>query len=290
MCKVNLFLIGAAKSGTSSLYDALCSSTDVSGAINPIDKEPAFFSDLKRGAIDLTDYHGKFNFRRNTKYYLDGSTAYISDPSSAKNIHEYNDAARILAVLRNPIERGISLYHWMASEGYEYRSMKKAVLVDELRGRKFTCQSLYPEYTMNHYYLRSGKYYQQLMRYIEKFEENFRFVTMHDLINDPIITMKKIERWLDISPSEIAFPSKNIGANAINEKVSFIARKLLNRFHKHQNYVSKQDRDWLIDVLKRRMNTESKFQDDLRNSEILNEYFHDELRILSGNLLSEYRL
>ncbi len=131
--KVNLFLIGAMRAGTTSLVELLSRHPDI--YVPPI-KEPNYFTeDLpkelysppKNFSIDhyfekdfpkkrlhiahiqrKEHYEKLYSGARNEKYLLDASTAYLYAPGVAKRIYEYNPEAKIIVLLRDPWERMLS--------------------------------------------------------------------------------------------------------------------------------------------------------------------------------------
>src|SRR6056297_944384 len=134
----NLFIVGAAKAGTTSLYHYLKSHGDV--YFSPV-KEPNYFStDIKTAEftsiykrnVDVVpkDFYNKKpekniqlsfirdeNRYRNLFQWVNGksvvgecSTSYLYSKEAAENIIKFNPKAKIIIVLRNPAERTFSHY------------------------------------------------------------------------------------------------------------------------------------------------------------------------------------
>ena len=122
MNKVNLFIVGAAKSGTTSLQRYLKLSKNV---FVPRIKEPHYFADVyikdKRELFnihDKRDYHSKIvNSLKDYNslyidaeqylYKVDASPSYLYDNEASTRIYKYNPDAKIIICLRHPIERAI---------------------------------------------------------------------------------------------------------------------------------------------------------------------------------------
>jgi len=112
MSRVNLFLIGVNKAGTSWLYRLLSGHPDVfmSGI-----KELYYFGDLgprSEGIDEMRDYHAHFPFDADYRYFGDATVMYYRDPEVAAAIQEYNPDAKLLAIVRDPIERLRSQYRY----------------------------------------------------------------------------------------------------------------------------------------------------------------------------------
>ncbi len=129
MNKPNFFIVGAAKSGTTSMWWYLKQHRQVFMPNDELNKEPAFFSD--KSSMSLEEYLKLFEAAEEQhKVIGEVSTAYLVDPKSARRIKEFNPEAKILILLRNPVDRAYALYNWMVQEGYEYcLSFRKALKI-----------------------------------------------------------------------------------------------------------------------------------------------------------------
>jgi hypothetical protein len=110
--KANFFIIGAPKCGTTALSNYLKKNPKI---FITTPKEPNFFSDDFPGlryVHSLNDYESLYNLKRN-KYSAVGeaSPIYIMSQVAAKKIHAYNSDAKIIVMLRNPMDMLIS-YHF----------------------------------------------------------------------------------------------------------------------------------------------------------------------------------
>src|SRR6476659_9443233 len=149
--KVNLFLVGAMKAGTTSLTRLFEQHPDI--FVCPI-KEPNFFvtrlpdsisddldnSDIKSFINDLKvnsrkhfahiktmgDYHSLFKFYKNEKYLADCSTIYLHSKDAPVRIKQYNANARIIILLRDPVKRAFSHYKLDFGKGRTNKSFRDA--------------------------------------------------------------------------------------------------------------------------------------------------------------------
>ncbi len=118
----NLFIIGAAKCGTTSLHAYLSAHPDITGSSQ---KEPSFFVDQKElerellmestrpESYDLDAYLALFDHGPTAKYRMEASPTYSSHPTYtgvAQRIAAASPDAHIIYMIRNPVERSISKY------------------------------------------------------------------------------------------------------------------------------------------------------------------------------------
>lgn len=250
MKKVNLFIVGAAKAGTSALWSILSQHPSIFAAKDSLYKEPAFFSPLaRRKKMTQSLYDSIYKNAKNYNYLLDASTAYLSDPQSAQEIYNYNKDAKIIICLRNPVDRAYSLYNWMVQEGYEYLSFKKA-LESEFKRSKNSQKSFWkPEYHYNYQYLNSGKYYEQVNRYIQLFDNQVCIIFFEDLKSSFQEQMNLTTHFLGIKNLEFINKSTNVSKHIPFPLFQFLIRKINNvlvEILPINN--SKQKRDMLLNL------------------------------------------
>lgn len=108
----NLFIPGAAKSGSSSLHEYLKFHPDI--FMSDI-KEPHYFSHKENYYNRKSEYYGLFENTRSYKYRGESSTGYMVFPGVIDRIKNDIGDAKFIFVLRNPIDRCFSHYHWVRS-------------------------------------------------------------------------------------------------------------------------------------------------------------------------------
>ncbi|MCI0470063.1 MAG: sulfotransferase [Candidatus Aminicenantes bacterium] len=202
----NLFIVGAARSGTTSLWRYLKSHPGVFMPGDQLEKEPAFFSGLKRSRFKKPEQYLKLfeNAREEHVRVGEASTAYLTDADSARRIYEYNPQAKIIIMLRNPARRAYSLYNWMVQEGYEYaKSFETALELEKIRINKKIPNYFEPEYYYNYLYFNSGLYYEQVKRYLDLFKERVLTIKFEDYIKDFSNEWRKICAFLEIEPLDM---------------------------------------------------------------------------------------
>ncbi|HEX4267600.1 MAG TPA: sulfotransferase [Steroidobacteraceae bacterium] len=185
--KPNLFIIGAMKSGTTSLHEYLNTHPQI--AMSEW-KEPAFFVEeltLRRGE----DWYLSLFENGSYRYLGESSTHYTRLPvfqGVAERLYRFNPDARLIYIMRNPFERVVSHY-WHNTQirdfklgGGEPRPLIKAVKED-------------PQY------LAFGDYATQLEPYINRFGRKALYaLTFETLVQNPQRELDNIYQWLGLSP------------------------------------------------------------------------------------------
>jgi len=117
----NLFIVGAPKAGTSSLYVYLA---HIPGIFMSQVKEPNYFSrktipdhSRVKPIRDKSKYLGLFKKVKDEKIIGEASPSYLSDPEAPKLIHDIIPDAKIITSLRDPVERTLSFYLMHARSG-----------------------------------------------------------------------------------------------------------------------------------------------------------------------------
>lgn len=107
-------LIGAMKSGTSSLYRYLIQHPQICACRV---KEPEYFSQNQRHGIEVTEYSQLWEFSEGQHVYcLEASTGYSKypeEPCVPQAIYQYGLEPRFLYIVRDPVERLESDYNYM---------------------------------------------------------------------------------------------------------------------------------------------------------------------------------
>ena len=119
----NLYLVGAPKTGSTSLYSYLAEHPQI---FMCADKEPHFFcSDLHEQCKELHGKLIKFRYTSEPEYQSlfqgvkdelvigEASTSYLYSSLAAEKIHGFNPNAKIIVLLRNPIDLMNSWYHYI---------------------------------------------------------------------------------------------------------------------------------------------------------------------------------
>jgi Sulfotransferase domain len=196
MTMPNFLIIGAMKSGTTALYYYLEQHPEI--YMSPV-KEPNFFSSQEQeNAADAVTHIGTYQhlFRgaSGKKAIGEASHSYLYEPSAAAEIRRYVPEAKLIAILRNPIDRAYSHFLHMVRSGTEPLDDFAQALREEEVG-------IHKERTFQDYIGR-GLYYDQLKRYFGTFpREQVRVYLYEDLSGAPISTVQDAFRFLKVDDS-----------------------------------------------------------------------------------------
>jgi hypothetical protein len=189
--KPDFFIIGAAKAGTTSLYDILCQHVQV---YFPFEKEPAYFCDdeyFGRG----DEWYLKTFFRKAREDQVRGEATsrylYFAD-KTAQRIHDFSHPGlpKLIAIFRDPAKLVYSFYWNSVREGHENFTFEEALHAEEKRMVKLQTQ-LERRGQILYAYSRIGNYAQQIQRYLALFpSERFLFLLTDDLMDFPSLVGK----------------------------------------------------------------------------------------------------
>jgi hypothetical protein len=196
--KPNFFILGAAKSGTTSLFSYLAQHPDV---FMPTPKEPTFFCEPFQAIRNPIKYFELFGAAGDAQAIGEASHAYLSNPSTGKVLRLLFPEAKFVVILRNPADRAYSLYHHMRRFGYEWiGTFERALQAEEKRARSPTFRKRCPQYYYNYLYFRSGLYGEQIERYLSLFDrQQFHFMTLEQLQKDPTVSLAGVLAFLNLS-------------------------------------------------------------------------------------------
>lgn len=225
----NFFIVGAMKSGTTSLYHYL---TKVNGVFMSLIKEPNYFAseDFPSNTYlevvrKKDDYLSLFSNAKDAVAIGEASTNYLYSERAAFRIQEFIPNAKIIAILRDPIERAYSHYLQYVRNKYENAhnlSFLEAVRKDyELTNKGIGVSALYVE---------KGLYYQQVKRYLDLFgRENVKILFFEEFINYPYEHVAKVLEFLRVCPdvpdnvgrvyNKTYIPNSKFGKSLISSKI-----------------------------------------------------------------------
>jgi hypothetical protein len=198
----NFLLIGASKSGTTSLHHYLGQHPEI--FMSPV-KEPSYFAfgemDLSRyrcrirerarEVLDRTEYQRLFAPGEHLPVRGESSALYLYVARAPRRIHADLSAARLLAVLRDPVERAYSHYLAMVRGGHERLSFEDALRAEDERVAN--------DWDEVWHYRRMGLYDECLRRYLELFpREQLALLLFDDLSSDPLGVVQRVFRFLGV--------------------------------------------------------------------------------------------
>lgn len=197
--------LGAQKSGTSWAYACLYEHPEICAPI----KEIHFFS-RPRFAKGKEWYED--HFKRCTEGKLKGefSTSYLYSAETPSRIRGYYPQAKLIAILRNPIDRAYSQYR---------NAIKSGEIPETVTFEKFKAD----EKSV----LEQGLYAQQLKRYFDLFpKEQLLVLIYEDIKKDPDAFMRRIYQFLGVDDSFKASMLQSEINIARTPKLVFIERAM----------------------------------------------------------------
>lgn len=215
---LDCMIIGAQKSGTSSLISNLSKHKDISVA-DEIHYLDIYF---KKGIKYLTDnlnYKKKITIEKNPEIIYLGSEIYWM-------IQNLNPYMKIIVTLRNPITRCYSSYSMNVKSGYEKLTFEQAI-ENELKYRIDENKTFY---TSVYHYLQKGLYYNQLLELFKWFpKQNIKIIIMEKMIENEEETYNDLFDFLDISKQKIILTKERVGD--YKNKISDEMYKKLKKYY-----------------------------------------------------------
>jgi hypothetical protein len=202
--KPNLFVIGAAKSGTTSLSEYLRGHPQI--YMSPL-KEPAFFapdvpSPYNTGPhrFDLERYLGLYDGATNETRLGEASTHYLFSREAPKLVHQLQPEAWIVAVLRNPPDMAHAMHGQRVTNGSEpILDFEQALAADASPdgGGPERLAMIRSSGT----YRQRASYAEQLERWLAVFpRERFHIMLFDDLVADTAGEFRKLLQFLEVDP------------------------------------------------------------------------------------------
>jgi hypothetical protein len=209
---INLFIVGAAKSGTTSLYNYLNQHPDI---YFPNVKELNFYSEIESDNPEdfqppqknkfyhskvITDkkvYNSLFDGVTSESILADCSPSYLWDESASAKIFNDYPNAKIIILLRNPVERAFSHFLMDLKTGKQSeRNFIEALLLDK--------SSLPKIWGKAHLYVELGMYSKQVEKYLKKFGTNqVKVILYENFKNDTKGILMDILEFLNVDKSLI---------------------------------------------------------------------------------------
>jgi len=286
----NLLIVGAAKSGTTSLHYYLRQHPEI--YMSPV-KEPKFITaqfvrfplrgvgdDRTERQIvkDLRSYKALFAKAKREKVLGESSTdtMYYYD-RSIPVIREILGQPKILIILRNPVERAFSNYLHLVRDGRETLSFEEALEQEESRIRD--------NWNYFWHYRSLGLYANQVKAFLEAFPAT-KVVLFDDLRKDLPGLLREIFTFLEVDPSfTVKIPSAPLNVSGVPKNKLFQAvldgdNPFLRTVRRLLENTPLEDPLSRIMAKVRKMNLE-KIKMDSRTRKSLIEFYEPDIRELS---------
>jgi len=219
----NFLIIGAARSGTTALCNTLGQHPDI--YISSL-KEPhflAFCGDklafrgpgddvlINREAVtDFEAYQGLFSGVRGEAAIGEGSVSTLYyHQRTIDNIRRFTPNAKLIVILRNPIQRAFSSFLYMMAHGHEPLHDFERALDEEQQRISDNWHHIW-------HYTRMGLYAGQFAPFLDAFgEDRIKVVLFEDLKSAPTETVENLFRFLSVNPKFEADSSTQVNRSGI---------------------------------------------------------------------------
>tara|TARA_B100000902_G_C27318651_1_gene922873 strand:+ start:1855 stop:2754 length:900 start_codon:yes stop_codon:yes gene_type:complete len=199
--KPNFIIIGAMKSATTSLYTYIKQHPNV--FMTKI-KEPMFFNNLNKKydfiikgkkskkITTFDEYYALFKDVMHEKAIGEASPSYLYNEQCAQLIKKHLPKTKIIAIIRQPVERAYSNYlHAKRADREPINNFEDAFNSEESRIKK--------KWSPLYHYKSQGLYYKQLKKYYNLFDKKqIKIILFQDLINNPKKTTKEVFNFLEV--------------------------------------------------------------------------------------------
>ena len=198
--KVDFFIVGAPKAGTTSLYHYLDKHPEINMSS---EKEPNYFSndELEEQGMyygkprinKIEMYHSLFVKHRQFKLRGEGSVSYLFYKNVPAKIKEYNPKAKIIIMLRNPVDRAFSHYLMDRRLGLVYDSFEDVI---NKKSAHKDAKLFYQQY------IQVGEYANQVKRYLDNFDrKDILFINYDELKKDVTAVIQNTYSFLGLDMS-----------------------------------------------------------------------------------------
>ena len=216
-------IFGVSRSGTRSLNKYLNQHPSIRMASRPevhfFNKSDNFYQGINwyQSFFPTKVYRDLFESRTKSKLQCgDATPDYMYNPNSPERIKKYLPDVKLIAVLRNPIDRAYSHYHYMVRTKRENLSFSDAIKTENNRIKDDLLMHNYDGDNYRRYsYLRRGIYVNQLKNWYNIFpKQRILIIKSEDLVNEDSIqkTLDNVFTFLNVRPFKIKNKGKiNIG-------------------------------------------------------------------------------
>lgn len=227
----NTFLCGVQKAGTTTLDDWLSQHPQIY-CYDSLKDVHLFYRFKNRDEI-INRLKLETPAYNNEPVVLQSAVNYIFYPSMMEAIASYKPDAKLIVILRNPMDRAVSAYHYFKKMRRETRNIKEALLYTPKDNFEFSHDN--SDFT----YIEHGLYHKQISDALKYFTKDQLLVLDYaQLARDPQSMLRKLYSFLGVDENFVPDLSpKNVTGEV---KSDFVQNKMLS----HNKY-----RKWIVDHL-----------------------------------------
>lgn len=210
----DFLVIGAQKSGTTSLHRYLIGHPRVCWANT---KEVHFFNDAY--TLGVPWYLAQFPWRWETRVagrrrgertaVGEATPEYLFHPRVPARVHAFDPRMRLIAVLRDPVDRAYSQYQMQVRKRGETRTFEELLDLEQVElPRELERIAADPAYVspigLRRSYVSRGRYAEQFERWLRLFpREQLLILMSEELSADPPTTVARVADFLGLPPWEL---------------------------------------------------------------------------------------
>jgi sulfotransferase family protein len=205
MARPNLFIVGAPKAGTTSLYDYLAGHPQI--YMSPF-KEPMYFCPDVHAFRDRNPfvygedeaaYLALFDDAREEKRLGEATTRYLVSHEAAGLVREFAPDALAIAMLRNPVDLVHALHNERVSQGNEpITDFEQALAADARRARGEDLPGAMN--ALGSVYRESANFAEPLRRWFEALgRERVLVVVFDDFTRDPAAELRRVLEFCSVA-------------------------------------------------------------------------------------------
>ncbi|MGM5470794.1 sulfotransferase family protein [Flavobacteriaceae bacterium LMO-SS05] len=234
--RINFIVIGVQKGGTTALDNYLRQNPNIEmGYI----KEIHFFDNVKYFENKQTNYdiyHKNFNLQENGKIFGEVTPSYIFLEESIGRIKKYNPEIKLIAILRNPIDRAFSNWNMEIRRKNEKKSFLMCIN-EEIN------QISEDQLDLNIYssYIKRGFYKRQIEN-IQKYfnRDQVLYIKYEDFFLRHTEELKKIYSFLEVETLETNIKKETVHKIEYVNNISLEEKSILYNIYKNDiQYVEK---------------------------------------------------
>lgn len=188
----DIYIIGAQKSGTTTLYDWLSQHPQIYG--HPLAKDFGFFGFSQNSRDRCELFYSLINSAPPDCLVLGGEASAMYATSGIQRMHKFMPSAYLIAILREPVSRAYSAYAYAVERLMEDRTFEEAIN-EEIQGKYYEEND-----ALQRDYLGHGHYTKQLREVFRFFpQEQVKIIIFEEFKHSPQSVLSEIFRHIGVA-------------------------------------------------------------------------------------------
>jgi hypothetical protein len=222
----SVLVIGAQRSGTTSLHRALAAHPRM---LSPRRDKGVHYFDTVDYTRGLGWYRAHFPIADGDRMAVESSPYYLFHPAVPARVEADLPLAKLIVLLRDPVERAISHHRHEVERGFETLGLAEAIdrEAERLAGaEELLRRDAFAEHYehLHHGYLARGRYAEQLRRWYEHVpREQVCVIDANLLFADPAPQLAKVADFLGLDAAQLSMGHVN-GYPPADEHIEVVAK------------------------------------------------------------------